>query len=82
MTAERPSDRLDPEIPNPDVPVDPDGDPDSVPDDGDLDPLGSPDQDKPLDPADPQVRAADGSPVEDEVLRDTRGRDADLPDER
>jgi hypothetical protein len=80
MTTDQPSDRLDPEIPNPDVPIDREGDADSVPADDDVDPVATPDRERPFDPADPQVRAADGSPVEDEVLRDTRGRDADLPD--
>jgi hypothetical protein len=39
---EQPNDRLDPEIPNPDVPVLPEGDPDAVPDDLDVEPTGDP----------------------------------------
>ena len=42
-TPDEASDRLDPEIPNPDVPVEHEGDPDAVPADPDVEPTAEPD---------------------------------------
>jgi hypothetical protein len=57
---EQPSDRLDPELPNPAVPVDPDGDPESVPADPDVEPTAA--------PGSPQVSGApDDDPMAVEV---------------